>query len=63
MRRGKTYLQPLIPFVPSKPLRIPAASSPPNPFATVLPEYMTATRGAISDGLYQELISSLFAKR
>jgi hypothetical protein len=56
-----TYLHPARPLAPSRPLKIPAASIPPKPLAIVLPQYITATRGAISWGLYQELINRLFA--
>jgi hypothetical protein len=56
-----TYLHPAKPLAPSRPLKIPAASIPPKPLAIVLPQYITATRGAISWGLYQELINRLFA--
>lgn len=55
----QTYLQPSRPPLPSSPLRMPAARMPPKPLATVFPQYTIATRTAISDGLYQELIRSL----
>jgi hypothetical protein len=53
------YLHPTNSAALSRPLSTPAASTPPKPFATVLPQYITATQGAISLGLYHELMSSL----
>ena len=42
------------------PDRTPAARRPPKPLAIVFPQYIRATRGASSLGLYQELRSSLY---
>lgn len=57
---GATHLHPSKPPAPCIPLKMPAAMRPPNPFAMVLPQYSTATRGAISCGLYHELTKRLY---
>lgn len=56
------YLQPASPPASVIPLRTPAAKTPPKPFAIVLPQYMRVTRGAISLGLYHELIRRLWMR-